>query len=386
MNKATNNGPSGVYVGQPGGYQAFIPHPLPQTIELSAKLQGLLSKADLALGRLDGSVGIIPDADRFISMFVLREAVLSSQIEGTNASLMDVLEFQAQMDSTSDNVDIREVVNYVEATKIGLDLLEDLPISSRLIRQVHGVLMNDVRGGEPSKTPGEFRRSQNWIGGATPASARFVPPPWQEAEKAFHELEKFINGTPSIPPLIAAGLIHAQFETIHPFLDGNGRTGRLLITFYLIDKGLLTKPVLYPSLYLKREQAEYVNRLQDIRDSGGWDDWLEFFLDAVTEAAQEATQTALSIVELRQRHQALIPQMGRRVGNALRLLENLYRHPVVTSKLVEQLLGISQPAAWALLKEFEAKGLLVETKGNERHLEYSYAEYLDLFPDLTQRS
>lgn len=383
MNKA-----SGRYEPQIGGYKAFIPDPLPPDgFTVGAGLQAVLSKADRALGRRDGSLAIIPDADRFISMFVRREAVLSSQIEGTYASLADVLEYEALMESTAKTMDLQEVINYVEATNHGLELLETLPLSGRLIKEVHAVLMRNVRGGEPSKTPGQFRKSQNWIGGATPASARFVPPSWEEAHRTFAELEKFMNDAPELPPLIIAGLIHAQFETIHPFLDGNGRTGRLLITFWLIANEVLSAPVLYPSLYLKREQDEYVRRLQATRENGAWEEWLTFFLDAVAAAAGEATNTALKIVELRETHQALVSTtFGKRTGIALQLLQQLYSTPIVNAKFIEKRLGMTQPTASSLLNQFQANGLLVEVTGKTRNRRFSYEQYLHLFPGAEDRS
>jgi Fic family protein len=379
---------SGRFEPQIGGHKAFLPDPLPPSgFVVGPKLQATLSRADRALGRLDGSLAIIPDANRFVAMFVTREAVLSSQIEGTHASLADVLEHEALMASTTASMDLQEVINYVAATNHGIELLDTLPVSGRLIREVHAVLMDGVRGGEPSKTPGEFRRSQNWIGGATPASARFVPPPWEDAQKAFAHLEQFMNEPSDLPPLIVAGLIHAQFETIHPFLDGNGRTGRLLITFWLIANEVLTAPVLYPSLYLKREQEEYVRRLQATREQSAWEDWLLFFLDAVAAAAEEATAAALSIVALRHEHQSLIAgTFGRRSGIALGLLSQLFSTPIVNARSIESTLGLSQPTASSLLKQFEQHGILTETTGKSRNRRYTYDRYLQLFPGAEDRS
>jgi Fic family protein len=381
-------GLSGRFEPQVGGYSAFIPDPLPPSdFVVSPALQVVLSKADRALGRLDGSLSIIPDADRFISMFVRREAVLSSQIEGTYASLADVLEYEALMESAAQRMDVQEVINYVNATNRGIELLESLPLSTRLIKEVHAVLMHGVRGGEPSKAPGQFRKSQNWIGGATPASARFVPPPWEDAQKAFAQLEKFMNEPSQLPPLVRAGLLHAQFETIHPFLDGNGRTGRLLITFWLIANKVLAAPVLYPSLYLKREQDEYVRRLQATREESAWEEWLIFFLDAIATAAEEATATALAIVELRHEHQKLIStHFGKRTGVALDLLQQLFSTPFVNAKFIETRLGMSQPTASSLLNQFTERGLLVETTGKPRNRRYSYETYLRLFPGAEDRS
>jgi Fic family protein len=379
---------SGRYEAQVGGYRAFIPDPLPpKNLEVSPKLLTILSRADVALGRLDGAVAIVPDVDWFVAMFVRKEAVLSSQIEGTHASLADVLEFEALMEERAERMDLQEVVNYVAATQRGVELLKTLPISDRLLKEVHAVLMRDVRGGAPLKTPGEFRKSQNWIGGATPASARFVPPPWEEAQQAFFELEKFMNGAHVLPPLIIAGLIHVQFETIHPFLDGNGRTGRMLIIFWLMAKGILSAPVLYPSLYLKRQQEEYIRRMQACREESAWTEWLEFFLDAVAEAAVEATRVALDIVELRKQDQERITKaFPRRSSNALRLHQQLFSTPIVNMKFVEAALGVSQPAANALLNEFESLGIVREITGGQRNKRFSYERYLKVFPGVDDRS
>lgn len=379
---------SGTWIPQVGGHTALIPHPLPPAdLLLSPRLQAVLSRADRALGRLDGAVAIIPDASHFISMFVRREAVLSSQIEGTHASLADVLEHEAHLGSSARSMDLQEVINYVDATNRGIELLKTLPLSGRLVREVHAVLMQGVRGGEPSKTPGEFRRSQNWIGGATPASARFVPAPWEEARRAFADLEQFMNEPSELPPLVVAGLIHAQFETIHPFLDGNGRTGRLLITFWLIANDVLTTPVLYPSLYLKREQEEYVRRLQATREASAWEDWLIFFLDAVAAAAEDATAIALAIVQLREEHQRLIAaRFGKRTAAALDLLRQLYSTPIVNARFVEASLGLSQPSASSMLRLFEEQGILRESTGRARNRHYVYHRYLALFPGAEDRS
>jgi Fic family protein len=379
---------AGVYVGQPGGYEAFIPAPLPpRDLEISPKMQNLLSRADLAVGRLDGVIEVIPNPDRFVDMYVRREAVLSSQIEGTQASLMDVLEYEAEEEKADARVDVREIINYVQAMAHGLSRLEELPISRRLICEVHAELMHDVRGGEPQKTPGQFRKSQNWIGGGSPATARFVPPPADRVGDTFAELEKFLHGTSPLPPLIKAGLAHAQFETIHPFLDGNGRTGRLLITFWLVERGILRKPLLYPSLYFKEHREEYGARLQAIRDEGGWERWLDFFLDGVAQVAEEAYSTALDIFALRERDRQRVAQsLGRRSPRALLLLDELLKQPLVRTRTVQQLIGVSQPTANGLLESLAELGILREVTGRPRYRLYSYEEYVRFFPGATSRS
>jgi Fic family protein len=379
---------AGRFVAQPGGYRAFLPRPLPPPdLELNGQIQALLSKADLALGRLDGATQLLPDPDFFVLMYVRREAVVSSQIEGTHASLMDVLEFEAEMDQAERRVDVVEISNYVSAMNHGLSRLPELPISRRLLCEVHAVLMKNVRGGEPQKTPGEFRRSQNWIGGASPATARFVPPPWEEVGPAFADLERFLHDDEPMPALIKAGLAHAQFETIHPFLDGNGRVGRLLISFWLVAQKVIQRPILHPSLFFKEHRDEYVERLQAVRDDGAWEDWLAFFVDGIGQVAVEATGRALEIVQLRADHQQTITEkLGKRVPNALALLANLFRQPVVSAKLVENMLDVSQPTASALVRDLDEIGLLREFTGKQRNRLFAYQPYLDLFPGATSRS
>lgn len=379
---------AGTYVKQPGGFEAFIPDPLPpKDLKIGPKLQALVSQADLSIGRLDGIIDVIPDPDRFVRMYVRREAVLSSQIEGTQASLMDVLEFEAQEEQAEARVDIREIVNYIRAMNFGLSRLADLPISRRLMCEVHLELMKNVRGGEPHKTPGEFRKSQNWIGGGSPATAKFVPPPADLVGETFAALENFLHSEDPMPPLLKAGLVHAQFETIHPFLDGNGRTGRLLITFWLVEQGVLRKPLLYPSLYFKEHRDEYGERLQAIRDRGEWESWLEFFLDGMAQVAREATQTAHAILELRERDRQRIGQaLGRRGPTGLILLDELLKQPIVQTKTVQRRLSISQPTAAGLLQALVDAGILRELTGRPRYRVYAYDEYLRLFPGSTSRA
>lgn len=378
---------AGRYERQPGGYRAFVPRPLPpEDLNLDDRLQALLSIADLAVGRLDGAVSIVPDPDRFVLMYVRREAVLSSQIEGTHASLVDVLEYEALREEAEARMDVAEIVNYVRALNYGLDRLRALPLSRRLLSEVHAVLMRGVRGGEPSKAPGEFRRSQNWIGGASPATARFVPPPPELVDESFSDLERFLHDPEPMPPLVKAAIAHAQFETIHPFLDGNGRTGRLLITFWLVDQGILSRPLLYPSLFFKEHRDEYVDRLQAIRDAGDWEGWLAFFLDGVAQVATEATATAVRILELREEDRNRISAgLGGRAANALQVHEALFRQPVVTAKLVESMAHVSQPTASSLVRALTEIGLLTELTGKRRNRVFAYRAYLDLFPGAESR-
>ena len=366
---------------QPGGYLAFIPAPLPPPdLRIGASLQALLSEADVAVGRLDGAVRLVPDPDLFVFMYVRREAVLSSQIEGTQASLSELLEFEAQGRQGERTVDLAEVINYVQALRAGLRRLSELPICTRLLCDVHRVLTKGVRGGEMTRTPGELRRSQNWIGGTGPADARFVPPPVPEMQRAMSDLEKFLNAQKDTPLLVEAGLAHAQFETIHPFLDGNGRIGRLLITFLLSARGALSRPLLYLSHHFKLYRDEYYERLQAVRTKGDWEGWMRFFLAGVAAVAEEATQRARKIVLLREEHQRLLrEELRRRAGLALDLLDLLMEQPVVTSRLVCNRLGKSQPTVDKLLSDLAKLGLLRETTGQRWGRRFSYARYLALF-------
>lgn len=378
---------SGHYERQPGGYRAFVPAGLPPSgLRLTDELQTLLSRADLALGRLDGAVSVVPDPDLFVFQYVRREAVLSSQIEGTNASLVDVLEFEAQMEKAERRVDVDEILNYIEAMNYGLGRLASLPLSRRLLCEVHERLMKDVRGGEPQKTPGEVRRSQNWIGGSSPATARFVPPPAHMVGELFADLERYLHDPDPVPPLVKAAIAHAQFETIHPFLDGNGRTGRLLITFWLVDQGVLRKPLLYVSLFFKEHRDEYVSRLQAIRDEGEWEAWIAFFLDGVAQVAAEATTTAMGILQLRERDRARIGEtFGRRAHQAMALLDEMFKRPIINAKAVQTMLGISQPTASGLVRDLESLDILTEVTGRQRFRVFAYREYLALFPEARSR-
>jgi Fic family protein len=352
---------------------------------MDEELWMLLSNADRALGRLDGSTEALPNPDLFVYMYVRKEAVLSSQIEGTQASLIDVLEFEAETPDSGHPLDVAEVVNYITAMNYGLARLGDLPLSLRLIKEIHEKLLAGVRGSD--RNPGEFRRSQNWVGpmGSNIGTAKYVPPPAHEMSEALGELESFLHDKSPMPLLIKVGLAHAHFETIHPFLDGNGRIGRLLITFLLCQQEVLKRPLLYLSYYFKQNRAEYYDRLQAIRDKGDWEGWLKFFLRGVYEVSREATATARLIVNLREEHRELITQrMKRNTSNALQLLEKLYFRPIVTVNSITELTGVTYANANQLTFQFEKMGLLVETTGGKRYRRYSYAPYLALFKDPEQ--
>lgn len=372
-----------ITLAQIGGYEAFVPNPLPPIppLEIDHEMQDLLSKADRALGRLDGSIQTLPNPDLFVFMYVRKEAVLSSQIEGTQSSLNDLLELEAEILDPERPNDVDEVLSYVRAMNKGLELLDKLPLSVRLFKQIHSELMQGVRGG--NKNPGELRVIQNWIGaeGCTVNSATFVPPPPGKVEDVLSELEKFLNEEEQrLPVLIMIGLAHAQFETIHPFLDGNGRIGRLLISFLLYQREVLQKPVLYISHYFKRNRQEYYDRLQAVRDSGHWEQWIKFFLRGVWNASQEATDTARKIVALREMHRKLITdEFGRVAANGMKVLERLYERPIINVKIIKDITGVSYPAANALLAKFTEHGILREATGRHRNRLFRYEDYIGLF-------
>src|SRR5690625_1278153 len=379
---------AGRYQLQPFGYRAFIPAPLPPKppIRLTGSLQALLSQADRALGRLDGSIQILPNPDLFVFMYVRKEAVLSSQIEGTQSSLQDLLAAEAEVfEHNNLPRDVDEVVNYVAAMNYGLAKLHELPVSVRLIREIHGKLLQGVRGGD--LTPGELRRSQNWIGpaGCALADATFVPPPPHEVPQTLSDLENFLHARDDIPALVKIGLAHAQFETIHPFLDGNGRVGRLLITFLLCERNILTKPVLYLSHYFKRHRQEYYEWLQATRDNGDWEEWLSFFFRGVTEVSKEATETARRILLLRERdRESITANLGRSAGNGHRVLEALYYRPIMTVADVQELIGTTYQAANTLVRRLEELGVLEEITGYARNRRYRYGAYVRLFSEGTE--
>jgi Fic family protein len=374
---------AGRYARQPTGYGAFIPAPLPPTPPIDvAGMLALLSKADRALARLDGSVHNLPDPDLFVLMYMRKEAVLSSQIEGTQSSLNDVLEAEASM-FEGERKDVGEVLNYIAAMRDGLQRLETLPLSIRLIREIHARLMRGVRGAE--KQPGEIRTSQNWIGpqGTHLGEALFVPPPPTHVIDALGDLETFFHAeTPEIPALVKVGLAHAQFETIHPFLDGNGRVGRLLITFLLCEADILRRPVLYLSHHFRRHQQTYYNRLQAVRDDGDWEAWLSFFLDGIAVVANEATEVSRRIVDLREAHRnEIIRSFGRAAGGALRVLEYLFRNPIVQVKDIQAVLDVTHTSANSLVANLQQAEILNEITGQRRNRRFAYEPYIQLFRD-----
>ena len=376
---------AGTYIPQPKGYRAFIPKPLPPSPPLSVEpLQPLLSEADRALGHLDGSIQTLPNPDLFVYMYVRKEAVLSSQIEGTQSSLQDLLSAEADVFTSGQPKDVNEVINHVHSMNLGLKRLAKLPLSVRLIREIHAELMKGVRGSD--LTPGELRTSQNWIGpsGSTVKEAIFVPPPPGMVGKQLEDLELFYhNNNQQLPLLIKIGLAHAQFETIHPFLDDNGRIGRLIITFMLCEQKVLLKPVLYLSHYFKQHQQQYYAELQSVREAGTWEKWLSFFLHGVIEVSKQATDTARNIIQLREKHRMEITaKLGQTAGNGHRVLEHLYSRPMISIKDVVKLNKIGKQSAGQLVKRMTKIGILQEVTGQVRNRKFAYQSYINLFDHL----
>ncbi|MBP1807447.1 Fic family protein [Rubellimicrobium aerolatum] len=363
--------------------RAFVPPPLPPDPAVDVlSLLHRLGLAERALGRLDGITVLLPRQELFLYMYVRKEAVLSSQIEGTQSTLTDLLRLETEAQAGEPIDDVREVSNYVDAMMFGLERLEELPLSLRLIREMHARLLQSGRGG--TKDPGEFRRSQNWIGGSRPGNALFVPPPVTELDACLGALEVFMHEERSqLPALIKAGLLHVQFETIHPFLDGNGRIGRLLVTLYLCVHGVLRKPLLYLSLYLKTHRADYYRLLQEVRERGAWEAWLEFFLDGVAETANQAFDAATCIVELFRQDRERITAESDRAGSALRVHELMQQTPYVTSNQLVARTGLSAPTVNAALADLERLGIVEEVTGRRRGRVFGYRRYLAILSEGT---
>lgn len=361
--------------------RAYVPAPLPPVPAI--RLEGLLNRlstADRALGRLDGVTLLLPDQALFLYMYVRKEAVLSSQIEGTQSTLSDLLLFETSAEAGAPIDDIREVSNYVDAMMYGLERMAELPISLRLMREMHARLMKGSRGG--TKGPGEFRGSQNWIGGTRPGNAVYVPPPVQELMPCLDALEKFIHAdTPDLPVLVKAGLIHVQFETIHPFLDGNGRLGRLLITLFLCGQGALRQPLLYLSLFLRQHRADYYRLLQEVRERGAWEAWLEFFLDGVAQTADQAFESAIRISNLFKADRERIAAESDRSGSALRLHELLQKNPYLTANVAVEKSGLTMPTVNSAFAELQRLSIVTEITGRKRGRVFCYRAFIDILSD-----
>lgn len=347
-------------------------------------LQRALERASAGLGRLDGITLLLPNPELFIYMYVRKEAVLSSQIEGTQSSLSDLLLFEAAPATGDSSADVVEVSNYLAAMQHGLERLKGgFPLSLRLLREIHEVLVRGTRGGD--KTPGEFRTSQNWIGGTRPGDALYVPPPPHKVLPNLSDLERFMHDdADEIPLLVKAGLAHAQFETIHPFLDGNGRVGRLLITFLLCAGGALSQPLLYLSLYLKRNRDAYYASLQRVRTEGDWEGWIRFYLAGVEDVAGQATETARRIMHLFEEDRRTLQRLGTSANTALRVHELLKRRAIATIGDVARELDVSFPTASAAAKRLAAHGILREITGRQRDQRFAYQRYLDILSEGTE--
>ncbi len=368
---------AGDFIMQPSGFKSFLPHALPPEppIEFDGELLALLSEADRKLGRLDGVTQILPNPELFVAMYVKKEAVLSSQIEGTQASLTDVLEINTKDERRGD---VGEVVNYVNAMNYGLDRLKEFPLCLRLIREIHEKLLNNGRGS--NRNPGEFRKTQNWIGpaGCTLANARFVPPIVPDMEKALDNLESFFYADDNIPALIKIALIHSQFESIHPFLDGNGRMGRLLITFWLCHQGILSQPLLYLSYYFKKNRLEYYDRLMAVREKGDWEGWIKFFLKGVAVTADEATSTAKEIIQLKSACESKIVSNGYNAVYNI-LLDNIFMYPIITINDAMELLKVSYPTAAKIIDNFCKLDILLDiTPDQKRNKRYAFSSYMEI--------
>lgn len=367
---------AGIFMAQGSGFRSFKPKKLPPDppVHMDDEMVKILSDADRKLGRLDGVTQVLPNPALFIAMYIKKEALLSAQIEGTQASLIEVL---SPEESEIRNENVRDVVNYVNAVYYGLERVAELPMSLRLIREIHAVLLGSGRGSQLS--PGEFRTTQNWIGpiGSTPSTASFVPPTVPDMLEALGDLEKFLHEEDNIPALIKIALIHAQFETIHPFLDGNGRMGRLLITFWLCQRSILSQPLLYISYHFKKNRSEYYDRLTAVRTRGDWEGWVKFFLKGVAEVSDESTNSARAILDLKSQCEKRL--MGQADKYHRPLLDLLFESPVITRTLVKQRLNISHVKASEIVEEFARWGILEDMDADRiRGKRYKFSEYLNI--------
>lgn len=367
--------PSGKVIRTPNGYWAFVPHPLPPSVEYDAETVALLSDADRGLGNLAGIGQLLPNPHLLIAPYIRREAVLSSRIEGTQASLSDLLFFEAAEEEPPRAPDVQEVRNYVRAMEYGVARLAKLPLSLRLVREIHARLMRGVRG--EHARPGKFRQSQNWIGppGCNLTEATFVPPPVSEMTEALGEWEKFLHEAKGIPPLVQCALMHYQFEAIHPFLDGNGRVGRLLITFFLCERGHLPQPLLYLSAFFERYRDEYYARLLEVSRSGDWMGWVQFFLRALATQASDAVANSQRILALQQRYREELRKRKAK-ATALAIRDELFLNPYVTATRLVERLGVSFPTVQAAIDRLVEAGILREVTGRQRNRIYCAEELL----------
>ena len=381
-----NTGHYDVWMSGGEEIRAFVPAPLPPEppLAMEGALRQTLEKATLALGRLDGIATLLPDPALFIYAYVRKEAVLSSQIEGTQSSLSDLLEYELDDAPGAPMSDVVEVSNYVAALDHGLERLrDDFPLSNRLIREIHAILLASGRGS--AMNPGEFRSSQDWIGGRRPGAAVYVPPPPDAAPDCMGDLERFLHATDDgIPVLVRAGLAHVQFESIHPFLDGNGRTGRLLITFLLCHAGVLKDPLLYLSLYFKQHRSDYYELLNEMRRTGDWEDWLDFFLEGVWETAEGAFTTTQRLLQLFGEDRDRLQQYGRRAGSVLRVHERLMSHPIQSISDVAESTSLTFPTVSSAINLLIELGIAREITGRRSDRLFAYDQYLAILSEGTE--
>lgn len=378
---AVQPGRAGAYASSPEGWRTFHPKRLPPDppLQLSPDGLGLLATASTELGRLDGEAEIVPDPDFFVYSYVRKEAVLSSQIEGTRSSLVDLLDFEAGAERPHYPRDVREVANYVEALNYAHARIQSgEPISLQLIQDTHRILLRGVRGGRMH--PGHLKTRQNWIGlDDSPATADYVPPPPSETPSLMEDLVAYLQAESAEAPLLRAGIAHSQFETIHPFLDGNGRIGRLLVALLLLKCKSLRRPILYLSYYFLKNREDYTRRLQRVRDDGDWEGWLEFFLKGVRDTSIQATETARAILGLKTQHEELVDSnLGKRSGGGHQLLARLYRQPVISVNEVRKVIGTTYPPANELVEQFVKLQLLTEVTGQKRNRFFRYQPYIDI--------
>lgn len=370
---------------QPEGFKAFIPNSFPPKngFDFDAKTLKKNNEATRLLGKLDGITKLLPDADFFLLMYLRKDATSSSQIEGTMATMIDAIEAEVKV---SENIpeDVDDILHYIQALNYGIKRVtsDNFPMALRFVRELHEKLMHKARATHFSD-PGEFRKSQNWISGTRPDNARFVPPPVTEMNNALNDLEKFMHTDDSTPVVIKAGLIHSQFETIHPFLDGNGRTGRMLITFYLWKEGFLEKPVLFLSSYFKKHQKLYYEKLSDYHEEGKVSDWIEFFLDGVIEIANEAIDIVSQITILREKDMEKIQTLGKRASeSAIMVLPKLYGQPIVNNAIIQKWTGFTRAGAQSVINRFIKMNILTPKDKDKKYGQsYIYSKYVDIFRD-----
>ncbi len=369
---------AGEYISNLSGeamYKSFRPAPLPPVIDMDKEMVSLLTSATKALATLDTLSSYIPNMNLFVSMYVRKEALLSSQIEGTQATLEDVLDPLIEKNA---NQNVADVVNYIKATEFALERMNTLPLCNRLIKETHEVLMSGVRGQE--KNPGEFRTSQNWIGatGSSLKNARYIPPNPEDMINAMSDLEKYINSDDSLDLLIQAALLHYQFETIHPFLDGNGRVGRLLITLFLMEKKVLNSPALYISYYLKKNRIEYYDRMSEVRNKDNYEQWIKFFLNAVKESADESVDTIKKLSELHDANSKKIDAMGRATKNARAVFDYLEQNPIIDIGKTAEELNLAFSTVSLAVNRLVNSGILIQTNNANRNRVFAYEKYLEI--------